>query len=98
MAFLVVLDSMTPAGRVAFILHDVFGYPFTEVAEMTGRTPAACRQLASTARRRVRAAQPPATPTARQARIVRDFKQAAGQITRIWAILNPGQLRPWATD
>jgi RNA polymerase sigma-70 factor (ECF subfamily) len=181
MAFLVVLESMTPAERVAFILHDVFGYPFTEVAEITGRTPAACRQLASTARRRVRAAQPPATPTARQASIVRAFKQAwearnigaliglldpdataiadggglvsavlrpveggeqvargfvdvagrvpgltilertvngqpglvaqqdgvtmavmafeiAGdQITRIWAILNPGKLRPWAT-
>jgi RNA polymerase sigma-70 factor (ECF subfamily) len=53
MAFLVVLDSMTPAERVAFVLHDVFGYPFTEVAEITGRTPAACRQLASSARRRV---------------------------------------------
>ena len=46
MAFLVVLDAMTPAERVAFILHDVFGYPFTEVAEITGRTPAACRKLA----------------------------------------------------
>src|SRR6202034_1866513 len=63
-AFLVVLETMTPAERVALILHDVFGYPFTEVAGITGRTPAACRQLASTARRRVRAAQPPATPTA----------------------------------
>ena len=55
MAFLVVLESMTPAERVAFILHDVFGYSFAEVAEITGRTPAACRQLASSARRRVRA-------------------------------------------
>jgi len=44
MAFLVVLESMTPAERVALILHDVFGYPFTEVAQITGRTPAACRQ------------------------------------------------------
>ena len=76
MAFLVVLDSLTPAERVALILHDVFGYRFAEVAQITGRTPAACRQLASTARRRVRAAQPPAAPTARQAAIVRDFKQA----------------------
>ena len=50
MAFLVVLDSMTPAERVALILHDVFGYSFAEVAEITGRTPAACRQLASSAR------------------------------------------------
>src|SRR5580693_1751327 len=72
MAFLVMLESMTPAERVAFILHDVFGYPFAEVAEITGRSPAACRQLAFSARRCVRAAQPPAAPTARQASIVRD--------------------------
>ena len=76
MAFLVVLESLTPAERVAFILHDVFAYPFAEVAGITGRTPAACRQLASSARRRIRAAQAPATPTARQAGIVRAFKQA----------------------
>src|SRR5690348_5172919 len=76
MAFLVVLDSMTPAERVAFILHDVFRYPFAEVAEITGRTPAACRQLASSARRRIRASQPPVTPPARQAGLVRDFKAA----------------------
>ncbi len=53
MAFLVVLESMTPAERVAFVLHDVFRYSFTEVAEIVGRTPAACRQLASSARRRI---------------------------------------------
>ena len=64
MAFLVVLESMTPAERVAFILHDVFRYSFAEVAEIVGRTPAACRQLASSARRRIRAAQAPATPAA----------------------------------
>jgi RNA polymerase sigma factor (sigma-70 family) len=62
MAFLVVLESMTPAERVAFILHDVFRYPFADIAGITGRTPAACRQLASSARRRIRAAQAPATP------------------------------------
>ena len=56
MALLVVLDAMTPAERVAFILHDVFRYPFAEVAEIVGRTPAACRQLASSARRRSREA------------------------------------------
>ena len=67
MAFLVVLESMTPAERVAFILHDVFRYPFTEVAEIVGRTPAACRQLASSARRRLQAAQAPATPIAQRA-------------------------------
>src|SRR6516225_6952975 len=71
MAFLVVLESMTPAERVAFILHDVFRYSFAEVAEIAGRTPAACRQLASSARRRIRDSQPPATPTAQQARSIR---------------------------
>ena len=92
MAFLVVLESMTPAERVAFILHDVFGYPFAEVAEITGRTPAACRQLASSARRRIRAAQAPAAPTARQAAIVRDFKQAweAKDIGALIGLLDPG--------
>jgi RNA polymerase sigma factor (sigma-70 family) len=92
MAFLVVLESMTPAERVAFILHDVFGYPFADVAQITGRTPGACRQLASTARRRVRAAQPPATPTARQAGIVKGFKQAweAKDIGALIGLLDPG--------
>jgi RNA polymerase sigma factor (sigma-70 family) len=92
MAFLVVLDSMTPAERVALILHDVFGYPFADVADITGRTPAACRQLASSARRRVRAAQPPAAPAARQAALVRDFKAAwdARDIGALIALLDPG--------
>jgi RNA polymerase sigma-70 factor (ECF subfamily) len=67
MAFLVVLESMTPAERVAFILHDVFRYAFAEVAEIVGRTPAACRQLASSARRRIRASQARPTPTTQQA-------------------------------
>ena len=92
MAFLVVLDAMTPAERVAFILHDVFGYPFADVAEITGRTPAACRQLASSARRRVRAAQAPAAPTARQAGLVRAFRQAweAKDIGALIGLLDPG--------
>ncbi len=92
MAFLVVLESMTPAERVALILHDVFGYSFTEVAEITGRTPAACRQLASKARRRVRAAHAPAIPTARQANIVRAFKQAweASDVAALIGLLDPG--------
>src|SRR6266700_2878832 len=91
MAFLVVLESMTPAERVAFILHDVFGYSFAEVAEIVGRTPAACRQLASSARRRVRAAQAPAAPAARQAGIVKDFKQAweAKDIGALIGLLDP---------
>jgi RNA polymerase sigma factor (sigma-70 family) len=91
MAFLVVLESMTPAERVAFILHDVFGYSFAEVAEIVGRTPAACRQLASSARRRLRASHAPATPTAQQAGIVRDFKQAweAKDIGALIGLLDP---------
>jgi RNA polymerase sigma factor (sigma-70 family) len=91
MAFLVVLESMTPPQRVAFILHDVFAYPFADVAEIVGRTPAACRQLATSARRRIRAAQAPATPTARQARIVRDFKRAweAKDINALIGLLDP---------
>jgi hypothetical protein len=76
MAFLVVLESMTPAERVAFDLHDVFRYPFAEVAEIVVRTPAACRQLASSARRRIRACELPATAPARQTTIVRAFKAA----------------------
>ena len=76
MAFLVVLDSMTPAERVAVILHDVFGYSLADRPGIADRTPAACRQLASSARRRIRAAQAPAIPAARQAAIVKDFKQA----------------------
>jgi RNA polymerase sigma factor (sigma-70 family) len=91
MAFLVVLESMTPAERVAFILHDVFRYPFTEVAEIVGRTPAACRQLASSARRRLRAAQAPATPIAQRAEIVRNFKRAwqAKDINALIGLLDP---------
>jgi RNA polymerase sigma-70 factor (ECF subfamily) len=86
-----VLESMTPAERVAFILHDVFRYPFTEVADVTGRTPAACRQLASSARRRIRNSQPPAAPTARQAGLVRNFKQAweAKDIGALIGLLDP---------
>ncbi|GAA3187178.1 RNA polymerase sigma factor SigJ [Nonomuraea roseoviolacea] len=92
MAFLVVLESMTPAERVAFVLHDVFRYSFGEVAEIVGRSPAACRQLASSARRRIRDARTPATSTARRAGVVRDFKQAweAKDIDALIGLLDPG--------
>ncbi len=92
MAFLVVLESMTPAERVAFILHDVFGYSFAEVAQILDRTPAACRKLASSARRRSHASQAPAAPAAHQASIVRAFKQAweARDINALIALLDPG--------
>ena len=91
MAFLVVLESMTPAERVAFILHDVFAYPFADVADIVGRSPAACRQLASSARRRIRAAQAPASPTAKQARVIRAFKNAweAGDVDTLIGMFDP---------
>ena len=95
MAFLVVLDTMTPAERVAFVLHDVFRYPFAEVAEIVGRTPAASRQLASSARRRLSSSSPPpATPTASQAGLVRNFKQAweAKDIGALIGLLDPGAI------
>ncbi|MFI0982594.1 RNA polymerase sigma factor SigJ [Streptomyces sp. NPDC021093] len=91
MAFLVVLESMKPAERVAFVLHDVFRYPFAEIAGIVGRTPAACRQLATSARRRVRAAQVPAAPAAGQASLVRHFKEAweAGDVRALVGLLDP---------
>lgn len=78
MAFLVVLDSMTPAERVAFMLHDVFRVPFNEVAEIVGRTPGACRELASSGRRRVAAARTGAGDTGarRRSAVVAEFRQA----------------------
>lgn len=91
MAFLVVLESMTPAERVAFILHDVFRYPFADVADVVGRTPAASRQLAASARRRLRASVGYPTPTAHRAALVRDFKKAweAKDIEAIIGLLDP---------
>ena len=94
LAFLVVLETMTPAERVAFILHDVFRYSFNEVAEIVGRSPAACRQLASSARRRIEASRAPVTPMppSRRASLVRDFKAAweAQDIEALIDILDPG--------
>ncbi|MFE2848883.1 sigma factor [Streptomyces scopuliridis] len=58
MGMLVILESITPAERVAFVLHDVFGVPFAEIAETVGRTPVACQQLAASARRRIARQQP----------------------------------------
>jgi hypothetical protein len=91
MAFLIVLESMTPAERVAFVLHDVFRYPFGEVAEIVGRTPAACRQLASSARRRLRTSRAATGPTAEQAGIVRAFKVAweAKDVEALIGLLDP---------
>jgi len=96
MAFLVVLDAMTPAERVVFVLHDVFRYPFAEVAEIVGRSAAACRQLAASARRRLERATAPAAPSApapaapSDTEVVRAFKRAwtAGDIGALLAVLD----------
>ncbi|MFZ4236636.1 RNA polymerase sigma factor SigJ [Streptomyces murinus] len=90
MAFLVILESMTPAERVAFVLHDVFRYPFAGIAEVLGRTPGACKQLAASARRRVDAARPP-EPTAGLAEAVRHVKEAweAKNVTALVGLLDP---------
>ncbi|MDX3523437.1 RNA polymerase sigma factor SigJ [Streptomyces scabiei] len=93
MAFLVVLESMTPAERVAFVLHDVFRYPFAEIADVLGRTPAACKQLAASARRRVGDVPAPAAPVTASGRaeVVRRVKEAweAKDIATLVALLDP---------
>ncbi|GAA2710261.1 MULTISPECIES: RNA polymerase sigma factor SigJ [Streptomyces] len=90
MAFLVVLESMTPAERVAFVLHDVFRYPFAEIAGILDRTPVACKQLASSARRRAGAARAPGTAAGRTD-VVRHIKEAweAKDITTLVGLLDP---------
>ncbi|MEO3809276.1 RNA polymerase sigma factor SigJ [Sphaerisporangium sp. B11E5] len=93
-AVLLVLESLTPAERVAFVLHDVFGMDFDRVATVTGRTPQACRQLASRARRRVRAEAPPRAPVSAEEhrRVSEVFLRAAadGDLTELVALLDPG--------
>ncbi|MFY7068702.1 RNA polymerase sigma factor SigJ [Nocardiopsis changdeensis] len=89
-AFLVVLESMTPAERVAFVLHDVFRYPFAEIADILDRTPAACRQLASSARRRPGTAHPPRAGAGR-AEVIRNIKRAwrSKDIAALVGLLDP---------
>ena len=91
MAFLVVLESMTAAQRVAFVLHDVFAYQFDEVADIVGRSPAACRQLAASARRRVDRTRSSIGPAGRHGDVVRRFRLAwqAGDIDAIIGLLDP---------
>ncbi|MBO1334227.1 RNA polymerase sigma factor SigJ [Streptomyces sp. VRA16 Mangrove soil] len=91
MAFLVVLESMTPAERVSFVLHDVFRYPFPEVAKIVGRSPAACRQLAVSARRRLDSARPGSAGNDQHAAVVRKFKAAwdAKDIDALVGLLDP---------
>ena len=92
-ALQVVLDTLPPAERLAFVLHDVFGQPFGDIAPMVGRTPAATRQLASRARRRVRGAELPRPDAdlATQRRVVDAFFAAAraGDFDALVALLDP---------
>ena len=92
LAMLVVLDTLAPAERVAFVLHDMFDLPFGEIADITGRTPAAARQLASRARRRVKG---PSSANdadlARQREVVTAFLAASrdGDFDALVAVLDP---------
>jgi len=90
-ALLVVLESMTPAERVAFVLHDVFALPFDEVAEVVGRSPAACRQLATSARRRVQQSRSRRVSRTEHDDAVRAFGAAArtGDLASLVAVLDP---------
>ena len=92
LALLVVLETLAPAERVAFVLHDMFAVPFDEIASITGRSPAAARQLASRARRRVQAQAPVPDPDpARQRSVVDAFFAAArrGDFDALVAVLDP---------
>jgi RNA polymerase sigma factor (sigma-70 family) len=92
-ALLVVLESLTPAERLAFVLHDMFAIPFEEIAPTVGRSPAATRQLASRARRRVRGAadRVPDADLARQRAVVDAFLAASrrGDFDALLALLDP---------
>ena len=92
LALLVVLDTLAPAERVAFVLHDTFGLPFGQIAAITGRSPAAARQLASRARRRIQGT--PSVPRgglARQRQVAEAFLAAArgGDLGALLAVLDP---------
>ena len=91
MALLVVLESMTPAERVAFVLHDVFRYSFAEVGEIVGRSPEASRKLASSARRRLQNARGNAISPSEHARVVIEFRAAleTGDVTALVRLLDP---------
>ncbi len=91
-ALLVVLDTLSPAERVAFVLHDMFAVPFEEIAPLIERNPAATRQLASRARRRVRGREPvPTADAGRRREAVEAFLAATrgGDFTALFALLAP---------
>jgi RNA polymerase sigma factor (sigma-70 family) len=92
LAMLVVLETLSPAERIAFVLHDMFSVPFGEIGEITGRSADAARQLASRARRRVRgAAPPPPTDMDEQRRVIDAFLAAAreGDFDSLLDVLDP---------
>jgi RNA polymerase sigma factor (sigma-70 family) len=91
LAMLVVLDSLAPAERVAFVMHDMFAVPFDEIAPIVGRSPDAARQLASRARRRVQGAAVPDAGPARQREVVDAFLAASrnGDFDALLAVLDP---------
>ncbi|MGW0041255.1 sigma-70 family RNA polymerase sigma factor [Rhodococcus sp. NPDC003348] len=90
-AMMVVLDTLTPAERLTFVLHDMFAVPFDEIARIVGRTPAATRQLASRARRRVQGASAPDPDRLRRRRVVEAFLSASreGRFEDLLALLDP---------
>jgi RNA polymerase sigma factor (sigma-70 family) len=91
LALLVVLDALNPRERMAFVLHDMFGVPFDQIGEILDTTPAAATQLASRARRRVRATPPPVADLATQRRVLDAFTSAArlGDFEALVAVLDP---------
>ncbi|HEU5331907.1 MAG TPA: RNA polymerase sigma factor SigJ [Actinocrinis sp.] len=91
LALLVVLETLAPAERLAFVLHDMFAVPFEEIAPIVGRTPASARQLASRARRRVQGAAAPDPDLGRQREVVEAFLAAArgGDLEALVAVLDP---------
>src|SRR5690348_806883 len=92
LALLVVLEQLSPAERLAFVLHDMFAIPFDDIAQMLERTPEATRQLASRARRRVQGATPEGrADRARQQQVAEAFQAAAreGDFKRLVAVLHP---------
>ena len=92
-ALLVILHTLAPAERISFVLHDIFAVPFGDIAAVVGRSPAAARQLASRARRRVQGAAPaPGTDLARQRAITDAFLTAArnGDFDALLEALDPG--------
>lgn len=90
-ALLLVLEAMTPAERVAFVLHDVFAVPFDEIANTVGRSAAACRQLATSARRRIAQARAREVPRNEHDMVVRAFADAArsGDLDSLVKVLDP---------